>query len=580
MNTVNLKINNIPVVAPEGTTILEAAHLVGIRIPTLCYLKEINAIGACRMCVVEQKGARSNPVACLQQVAEGMEVQTNTPALRASRKTTLELLLSNHRMDCLTCARNAHCELRELAAELGIDAVRYANDQLPPQIEDSAAHLIRDNSKCVLCRRCTAVCRKYQEVGVIGPNDRGFATHIGPSFDSPLSETACIHCGQCIIACPTGALYEKDNTGLVWNALGDPQKHVVVQTAPSVRAGLGEMFSLPIGTNVEGKLAAALRRLGFDGVFDTDFAADLTIIEEATELIGRIQKGGALPLITSCSPGWIKYCEHYFPDMTENLSTCKSPQQMFGAVVKTFFAEKMGWDPQDIFFVSAIPCTAKKFEVGRDDQSAAGNGIPDVDVAITTRELGRMIQKAGIDFRSLDDEHFDAPFAIGSGAGAIFGATGGVMEAALRYAAELILGTRLESVDFPEVRGTEGIKLASYKLGDLTVNVGVASSTGKAKELLNRVKSGELDLQFIEIMGCPGGCVNGGGQPIQPAHVRATIDLRAVRAAVLYNDDRNDDLRKSQDNTAVKMLYDEFFGYPNSEKAHHILHTSYVKRGL
>ena len=580
MEMVNIKINNMPLSVPKGISILEAARYAGIEIPTLCYLKDMNEIGACRICMVEVKGARSLVSACVFPVNEGMEVLTNTEKVRKSRRHTLELVLSTHRKECLSCVRSGNCELQKLCRDYGVtDENAFAGEYPAFQYDDSAPHMIRDNSKCVLCRRCIAACDN-QAISVIGANARGFDTHIGSPFELPLYEYSCVSCGQCIVNCPVGALYEKDDTAKVFEAIADPDKYVIVNTAPSIRVTLGEAFGNEIGTNVTGKMVAALRRLGFNKVFDTDFSADLTIMEEANELLERISDGGVLPLITSCSPGWVKYCEHYFPEQIDHLSSCKSPQQMFGAVAKTWYAKKMNLDPKDIVVVSIMPCTAKKFECGRDDQSAAGNGIPDVDVAITTRELGRMIQKAGIDFRSLDDEHFDAPFAIGSGAGAIFGATGGVMEAALRYAAELILGTKLESVDFPEVRGTEGIKLASYKLGDLTVNVGVASSTGKAKELLNRVKSGELDLQFIEIMGCPGGCVNGGGQPIQPAHVRATIDLRAVRAAVLYNDDRNDDLRKSQDNSAVKMLYDEFFGYPNSEKAHHILHTSYVKRGL
>jgi NADP-reducing hydrogenase subunit HndD len=582
METLNVKINGRPYAVAKGSTVLEAAKAAKIDIPTLCYLKDINEIGACRLCLVEvsENGKPFRLVtACVYPCTEGMEIKTNTPRIINSRKMNLELLLSNHNKKCLECVRSTNCELQTLCRQYGVTESRFQGKVNHYEIDDKTP-IIRDNNKCVLCRRCVAVCQKIQGVGAIGANDRGFDTHIASPFENPLASTSCINCGQCIVACPVGALYERDDTDKVFEALADPKKHVLICTAPSVRAQIGECFGYEPGTDVEGKMVAAVKALGFDGVYDMNMTADLTIVEEATELVGRIQNGGALPLITSCSPGWIKYCEHYFPEMTENLSTCKSPQQMFGAVVKTYLAEKMGWDPQDIFFVSAIPCTAKKFEVGRADQSAAGNGIPDVDVAITTRELGRMIQKAGIDFRNLDDESFDAPFAIGSGAGAIFGATGGVMEAALRYAAELILGTKLESVDFPEVRGTEGIKLASYKLGDLTVNVGVASSTGKAKELLNRVKPGELDLQFIEIMGCPGGCVNGGGQPIQPAHVRASIDLRAVRAAVLYNDDKCEDLRKSQENSAVKMLYDEFFGYPNSEKAHHVLHTSYVKRGL
>jgi NADP-reducing hydrogenase subunit HndD len=422
------------------------------------------------------------------------------------------------------------------------------------------------------------MCDKIQQIGVIGANDRGFDTHIACAFETKLGDNACINCGQCIVACPVGALYERDDTDEVFEALADESKHVLICAAPSVRAQIGECFGYEPGTDCEGKMVTALKALGFDGVYDMNLTADLTIVEEANELIGRIQNGGALPMITSCSPGWIKYCEHYFPEMTENLSSCKSPQQMFGAIVKTYYAQKMGWDPKDIFMVSAIPCTAKKFECGRPEQSAAG--VPDVDVAVTTRELGRMIQRAGINFKNLPDGTFDDPFAIGSSAGAIFGATGGVMEAALRYAAEVITGNKLEKLEFNEVRGVEGIKTASYKVGDLTVNVAVASGTGNAKKLLNMVKNGELDVQFIEIMGCPGGCVNGGGQPIQPASVRMNMDLRAVRAAVLYNDDANADVRKSQDNLAVQKIYDEFLGAPNSHKAHEILHTTYVKRGL
>ena len=421
-----------------------------------------------------------------------------------------------------------------------------------------------------------------QGIGVIGANDRGFDTHIACAFEKPLAETSCVNCGQCIVACPVGALYERDDTDKVREAIADPEKHVFICTAPSVRAQIGECFGYEPGTDCEGKMVAALKALGFEGVFDMNLSADLTIIEEANELIGRIKNGGTLPMITSCSPGWIKYCEHYYPDFIDNLSTCKSPQQMFGAVMKTYFAEKMGYDPKDIFFVSAIPCTAKKFEVGRPNQAASG--YPDVDVAITTREVGRMIEKAGIKFRELEDEAFDQPFAVGSGAGAIFGATGGVMEAALRYAAEIILGKPLEKpLETPEVRrqGNDiGYRTASYKIGETTVNVAVASGTKNAKALLDDVKAGKLDVQFIEIMACPGGCVNGGGQPYQPASVRNTVDLRALRAAVLYNDDRECDIRESQKNAAVMKLYDEYFGAPNSHKAHEVLHTSYVKRGL
>ena len=584
MDMIQVTINGVAYSVPAGSTVLEAARLANIDIPTLCYLKDINEIGACRLCLVEiaeKRGAAMGPfrmvTACVYPCTDGMEIKTNTPKITASRKMNLELLLSNHDQKCLSCVRSTNCELQTLCREYGVDQSRFKGVVNHYEIDDKTP-IIRDNNKCVLCRRCVATCAKIQEIGVIGANNRGFDTYVGSAFEQALESTSCINCGQCIVACPVGALYERDDTDKVFEALADPKKHVMICTAPSVRAQLGECFGYEPGTDVEGKMVSALKALGFDGVYDMNLTADLTIVEEANELIGRIQNNGTLPMITSCSPGWIKYCEHYFPDFVDNLSTCKSPQQMFGAIVKTYYAQKMGWDPADIVMVSAIPCTAKKFEVGRPNQSAAG--VPDVDYAITTREVGRMIQKAGINFRALSDAAFDDPFAIGSSAGAIFGATGGVMEAALRYAAEVILGKKLEKLDFTEVRGVDGIKTASYKLGDLTVNVAVASSTGMAKKLLQKVQKGELDVQFIEIMGCPGGCVNGGGQPIQPAKVRMNMDLRAVRAAVLYNDDASAELRKSQDNLAVQKLYDEFFEKPNSHKAHEILHTSYIKRGL
>ena len=580
MEMVNIKINGMPLSVPNGISILEAARYAGIEIPTLCYLKDINEIGACRLCLVEvSEGGRPFRMvtACVYPVTEGMVVKTNTPKIMQSRKTNLELLLSNHDRKCLSCVRSTTCELQKLCLEYGVDELKFSGEKNKYAIDD-ASPIIRDNNKCILCRRCVATCKHIQAVGVIGANDRGFDTHIASVFEAPLSETSCINCGQCIVSCPVGALYERDDTDKILEAIADPSKKVYICTAPSVRAQIGECFGYEPGTDCEGKMVAALKALGFDGVFDMNLTADLTIVEEATEFLGRVKNGGVLPMITSCSPGWIKYCEHYYPEFTENLSTCKSPQQMFGALVKTYFAEKEGFDPKDVVFVSAIPCTAKKFEVGRPGQSAAG--VPDVDIAVTTREVGRMITKAGIDFRSLDDEKFDDPFSIGSSAGAIFGATGGVMEAALRTAAEVIEGKPLEKLEFSEVRGVEGVKTASYKLGDITLNVAVASGTGNAKKVLDAVKAGELDVQFIEIMACPGGCVNGGGQPIQPAVVRATTDLRAVRAAVLYNDDEKADLRKSHENSAVKKLYDEYFGEPNSHKAHEILHTHYVKRGL
>lgn len=578
METINLKINGIAVEAPKGSTILEAARLAHIEIPTLCFLKEINEIGACRICIVELKNGKL-VTSCVYPAEEGMEVYTNTPKVLDSRKKTLQLLLSNHNRSCLSCVRSGHCELQELAHELGVDDEGYYDGEITPsEIDTSAAHMIRDNSKCILCRRCVAVCENVQGIGVIGANNRGFSTSIGSAFEMGLGETSCVSCGQCIAVCPTGALTEKDYTADVFAAIADPKKHVIVQTAPAVRAGLGEEFGLPIGTDVEGKMAAALRRLGFDKVFDTNFSADLTIMEEAHEFIDRVQNGGVLPLITSCSPGWVKYCEHYFPDMTENLSSCKSPQQMFGAIAKSYYAEKAGIDPKDIVSVSVMPCTAKKFEIGREDEDA--NGMPDVDISITTRELARMIKTAGIKFLDLPDEEFDAPLGLGTGAAVIFGATGGVMEAALRTAVETLTGEELPKPDFTEVRGTKGIKEAAYNVAGMEVKIAVASGLGNARELLNKVKSGEANYHFIEIMGCPGGCVNGGGQPQQPGHVRNTTDIRGLRAKVLYDIDTANPIRKSHENPAIKELYATYLGEPGSEKAHHLLHTTYVKRSI
>lgn len=579
MENVNLKINGLDVSAPAGSTILEAAHIAGIRIPTLCFLKDINEIGACRMCIVEVKGARNLVAACVHPISEGMEVRTNTPELIAARKRTLELILSDHDKKCLSCVRSGNCELQALCQELGVaDENYFSGDSNHYELDTSAAHMVRDNNKCILCRRCSAVCEKSQAVGVIGPNQRGFATFIGSPFGMGLGDTSCVSCGQCIAACPTGALYEKDFLDDVLAAIEDPKKHVVVQPAPSVRAALGEEFGYPMGTDVEGKMAAALRRIGFDKVFDTDFSADLTIMEEAHEFVERVQNGGVLPMMTSCSPGWVKYCEHYFPDLLDHLSSCKSPQQMFGAVTKTYYAEKMGLDPKDIVCVSVMPCTAKKFEVGRDDQNAAG--VPDVDISITTRELARLIRRVGIDFRSLPEEGFDDPLGESTGAGVIFGATGGVMEAALRTAVETLTGETLADVEFKEVRGTDGIKEATYHVADMDVKVAVASGLSNAKQILEKIRAGEADYHFIEIMCCPGGCVNGGGQPQVHAEVRNFEDVRAIRAKVLYENDAAKPLRKSHDNPSIKKLYAEYLGEPGSEKAHHVLHTSYVKRSI
>ena len=584
MENVHVKINGIEVEVPANYTILQAAHEAGIRIPTLCYLKDINAIAACRICLVEATGVRGLAAACVQQVADGMEVKTNTPELRKSRKTTLELMLSNHRMDCLSCVRSDDCELRRLAHEYGVDQYKYVGNEELPKAEEAAAgavdspRILRDNSKCILCRRCIAVCQKNQHVAVIGANDRGFETHVASAFDMPLTETPCVNCGQCVAVCPTGALRERDDTDKVWEALQDPTKTVVIAPAPSVRAQIGECFEYPIGTNVEGKLVAAMRRLGFDKVFDVDTAADLTIMEEGTELLDRLKNGGALPLLTSCSPGWIKFCEEYYPDMIPNISSCKSPQGMYGAMMKTYYAEKNGIDPKDLFVVSVMPCTAKKFEIGRDDMSAAGEGIPDIDVSLTTRELAAMIKRAGIRFRDLPDEQFDPAFGIASGAGHIFRATGGVMEAALRTVAEIVTGKPMENVEFHEVRGLKDIREAEYDLAGTKVRVAVTSGLENAKKLLDMVKSGEKQYHFIEVMACPGGCVNGGGQPHQSGDVRNFTDLRAERAKALYSEDAGMSLRKSHENPVVKELYETYLEKPGSHKAHEILHTSYVAR--
>lgn len=580
MDNVNIKINGLSYSVPSGSTILEAARIAGIEIPTLCYLKDMNEIGACRICMVEVAGPRGNRLvsACVFPVNEGMEIFTNTEKIRESRKTTLQLILSTHERKCLSCIRSGNCELQKLCKEYGVDD-EGKFDGLKPyyELDESAPHMIRDNNKCILCRRCVAACDN-QAISVIGANARGIDTHIGSAFEMGVDSFSCVSCGQCIVNCPVGALYEKDDTAAVFKAIQDTDKFVIVNTAPSIRVTLGEAFGMPVGTNVTGKMAAALRRLGFDKVFDTDFSADLTIMEEATELIERVTKGGTLPMITSCSPGWVKYCEHYYPDQIDNLSSCKSPQQMFGATMKTWYAQKYGIDPEKMVVVAVMPCTAKKFENKRGDQNAAG--LADVDYSITTRELARMIQTAGINFELLPDEQFDSPIGEGTGAGLIFGATGGVMEAALRFAVEAITGEKLENVDFEEVRGTKGIKEAEYKVGDLNIKVAAASGLKNAQKIMEDIKAGKSDYTFVEIMACPGGCVNGGGQPTQPASIRNFVDLKAIRAKAIYEADKDLPLRKSQDNPAIKMVYDEFFGEPGSHKAHEVLHTSYVKRSL
>ncbi len=576
MEMLNIKINGMPFSVEKNTTILEACHQFGIKIPTLCYLKDINEIGACRMCLCEVKGARSLVAACVYPIdREGTEIFTNTPQIQKYRKTTLELIVSNHEKKCLSCPRSNNCELQKLCVEYGVEEDKFSGEVTSSEVDDTTLHLVRNNNKCVLCRRCSAAC-KNQYVGVIGANNRGFDTEIGCAFNQTLDSVACVACGQCTAVCPTGALVERDDTAKVFDAIADETKTVIVHTAPSIRATLGECFDMPIGTNVTGKMVAALRRLGFDKVFDTNFAADLTIMEEGTEFLDRVKNGGTLPMITSCSPGWIKFCEHYSPELIPNLSTCKSPQQMQGAMIKSYYAEKMGIDPKDMVVVAVMPCVAKKFEIKRDDQGH--DGIDDNDFVITTRELAAMIKAAGIQFTDLPDEQFDPIMGIGSGAGTIFGATGGVMEAALRTVADILTGEDLEHIEYTDVRGMDDIKEATYDVAGMQVKVAVTSGLKNAAKLLDKVKAGEADYQFIEVMCCPGGCINGGGQPIVDGHTRNFVDVKGLRAAALYDDDKNLEYRKSHKNPEIKAIYDEYLGQPGSHKAHELLHTSYVKR--
>ncbi|QXM06481.1 NADH-dependent [FeFe] hydrogenase, group A6 [Crassaminicella indica] len=577
MDKVTLTIDNIKVEVPKDYTILEAAKTVGIDIPTLCYLKDVNEVGACRVCLVEIEGARALQASCVHPVAEGMVVRTNSKKVRDARKSNVELILSNHNRECLTCDRNNKCELQSLAEQLGIREIPFEGKKIEAAIDDKSYSIVRDPSKCILCGRCVSTCRNVQKIGILDFVNRGFDTQVAPAFDKSMADSPCIYCGQCIVACPVAALREKDDIERVWDAIDNKDVHVVVQTAPAVRAALGELFGLPIGTRVTGKMVASLKRLGFDKVYDTDFAADLTIMEEGHELLDRIQNGGKLPMITSCSPGWIRYCEFNYPEFIENLSTCKSPQQMMGAIIKSYYAKKNNIDPQNIFVVSIMPCTSKKTEVQRPEMHV--DGIKDVDAVLTTRELGKMIKQARIKFLELEDEAYDQDL-LGeyTGAGVIFGVTGGVMEAALRTVAEVLEGKSFDELEYEAVRGIEGIKEAVLTLGGKEIKIAVAHGTANAKKLLDMVKAGEKEYHFIEIMGCSGGCVCGGGQPHVDAKTLMDIDVRVERAKALYEEDEMLSIRKSHENPQIKKLYDEFLGKPNSHKAHELLHTYYTKR--
>ncbi|MDR1472633.1 MAG: [FeFe] hydrogenase, group A [Synergistaceae bacterium] len=585
---VNLTINGQPITAEEGTTIIEAARRHGISIPNLCYMKDVHKIGACRLCVVEVEGARALMASCLATVSEGMVVHTNTEKLRRIRRVLFELMYSDHSEDCLSCSRNQNCEFQAMGKLLSVDSSRFEGERSSYHV-DASVSVTRDMSKCILCRRCVTVCNEVQGVGALFPQHRGFDTEMAPAMEMQLGKVACTFCGQCSIVCPVGALKSTNSEHKVWAAIGDPNKVTVVQVAPAVRVALGEVFGLEPGTSVTGKMAASFRRMGFDHVFDTNFGADLTIMEEGAEFLGRVRsalnnRGAVLPMITSCSPGWVKYVEHMYPDHLAHLSTCKSPHTMLGAVVKSYYAERIGVDPKDIFVVSVMPCTAKKFEITRPEMQ--NGGYPNVDAVITTRELACMIKYAGIDFVNLDDEEFDNPLGMSTGAADIFGLTGGVMEAALRTVYELVTGRTLpfDGLHVTPIVGFERIKEAALKienplpdysfLDGVEVRIAVTSGLAGAKILMDQLKAGNSPYHFIEVMGCPGGCIMGGGQPRSRDN-----DIRNKRLRGLYTEDEGKPLRKSHENPFIKSLYDEFLGEPNGHKSHELLHTSYVARG-
>lgn len=573
---VTLTIDEQKVTVEKGTTILQAANQAGIDIPTLCFLKDINEVGDCRMCIVEVEGRRGFATSCIQKVEEGMVVHTNTPNVLEARHVILDLIISNHAKDCLTCTRSGNCELQALATKFNITKVEFEGERVSHKIDDLSPSIVRDFNKCILCRRCVAACKNVQKIGAIDCINRGFESCISTVGDHSLNDVNCTFCGQCIEACPTGALHEKETIDDVWIKLKDEETYVIVQTAPAVRVALGEEFDMPIGTNVTGKMVTALKRLGFNKVFDTNTGADFTIMEEANEFMERFTKNDHLPMITSCSPGWVKYIEMNYPELLPHLSTCKSPHQMFGALLKTYYAEKEGIDPKKIYVVSVMPCIAKKFE--RQRQQMQNDGLYDVDNVITTRELSRMIKQANIEFTKLEETEFDSPMGEATGAAAIFGTTGGVMEAALRTAQDTLTGKNLDKIDFEQVRGEEGIKKATVTIDGKEIKVVAASGLANAREILEEIKTGKADYQFVEIMACPGGCVMGGGQPIKSSKTRVEVDVRKLRADALYTIDEKSTIRKSHENPVVNKIYEEFLEKPGSHKAEELLHTSYEKR--
>ena len=575
---VKLKINNQEIEAAEGSTILEAARANNIHIPTLCYLKDLTGTGACRVCQVEVKGARNLCAACIYPVSEGMEVYTNSKKALDARRGIVELMLSNHSKNCLQCIRNNNCELQRLAAQVGVREDAFKGEKTKPTFDDASDGIVRDTSKCVLCGRCVNACEKIQGLGVLNYINRGFKTSVGPVFDLSLKDVNCMQCGQCVNVCPVGALHEKETIHEVIEALNDPSKHVIVQTAPAIRAGLGEEFGMPIGTKVTGKMVTALKLCGFDRVYDTNYGADLTIMEEGNEFLHRVKKGGVLPMITSCSPGWINYCEREYPDLLDHLSSCKSPHMMFGAILKSYYAETKGIDPKDIYVVSIMPCVAKKGEINKKEN--VHESMQDVDAVLTSRECARLIKMFGINFADLTDSEFDQDmFGEYSGAGVIFGASGGVMEAALRTVADILEKKELKNIEYKAVRGVEGLKEATLEIAGMEIHVAVAHSMKIAKPLLDDIRNGVSKYHFIEIMGCPGGCINGGGMPYISADIRNSgFDYKAKRAAALYTEDEEMPVRKSHENKQIQALYKNYLGEPNSEKAHHLLHTTYNKR--